>query len=30
MLLRAVQAAGVQLEAPPDIKEFPVHETFPR
>ncbi len=26
----AVEAAGVQLQAPPDIKEFPVHEHFPR
>ncbi|MCW2967277.1 MAG: hypothetical protein JWM71_1049 [Solirubrobacteraceae bacterium] len=24
----AVQQAGVQLQGPPDIKEFPVHETF--
>jgi hypothetical protein len=26
----SVEAVGVQLQAPPDIKEFPVHETFPR
>jgi quinol monooxygenase YgiN len=26
---KSVEAAGVQLQAPPDIKEFPVHETFP-
>lgn len=25
----AVGAAGVQMQAPPDVKEFPVHETFP-
>ena len=25
----SVGAAGVQLQAPPDVKEFPVHETFP-
>jgi hypothetical protein len=24
----AVQAAGVELEGPPDIKEFPVHDTM--
>ena len=24
----AVQASGVQLEAPPDIKEFPVHDMY--
>lgn len=24
----SVAAAGVALQAPPDIKEFPVHETF--
>ena len=26
----AVAASGVALQGPPDIKEFPVHETFPR
>jgi hypothetical protein len=26
---QSVQAAGVELQGPPDIKEFPVHETFP-
>ncbi len=26
---RSVQAASVQLQGPPDVKEFPVHETFP-
>jgi hypothetical protein len=26
----AVEAAGVQLQEPPDITEFPVHEHFPR
>jgi len=26
---QAVEASGVQPQAPPDIKEFPVHETFP-
>lgn len=26
----SVEAAGVQLQGPPDIKEFPVHEHFPR
>jgi hypothetical protein len=26
----SAEAAGVQLQAPPDVKEFPVHETFPR
>ncbi|MEA2158539.1 MAG: hypothetical protein QOD66_919 [Solirubrobacteraceae bacterium] len=26
----AVEAAGVQLQGAPDIKEFPVHEHFPR
>lgn len=26
----AVQAAGAELQSPPDIKEFPVHEHFPR
>jgi hypothetical protein len=25
----SVEAAGVQLQGPPDIKEFPVHEMFP-
>jgi len=25
-----VAAAGVELQGPPDVKEFPVHETFPR
>ncbi len=24
----SVAAAGVQLQGPPDIKQFPVHETF--
>jgi hypothetical protein len=24
----SVEKAGVQLQGPPDIKEFPVHETF--
>jgi hypothetical protein len=24
----AVTAAGVEMHGPPDIKEFPVHETF--
>ncbi|HEX4520284.1 MAG TPA: hypothetical protein VH063_11955 [Gaiellaceae bacterium] len=24
-----MQAAGVQLESPPDVKEFPVHEMIP-
>jgi hypothetical protein len=27
---RSVQAAGVELQGEPEIKEFPVHETFPR
>jgi hypothetical protein len=27
---QSVPAAGVELQAPPDIKEFPVHETFRR
>lgn len=26
---RSAEAAGVELQGPPDIKEFPVHETFP-
>jgi hypothetical protein len=26
----AAAAAGMESEGPPDIKEFPVHETFPR
>jgi hypothetical protein len=26
----AVAAAGVELQGAPDVKEFPVHETFPR
>ncbi len=26
---QSVQAAGVELQGPPDVKEFPVHETFP-
>ena len=26
---QSVEAAGVELQGPPDIKEFPVHETFP-
>jgi hypothetical protein len=25
---KAVAATGVQLQGPPDVKEFPVHETF--
>jgi hypothetical protein len=25
----SVAAAGVELQGPPDVKEFPVHETFP-
>ena len=25
---QSVEAAGVELQGPPDIKEFPVHETF--
>jgi hypothetical protein len=24
----AAQAAGVEMQGPPDVKEFPVHETF--
>jgi hypothetical protein len=27
---QAVTAAGVEMQGPPDVKEFPVHETFPR
>jgi hypothetical protein len=26
---QSVQAAGVELQGAPDIKEFPVYETFP-
>jgi hypothetical protein len=26
---RSVEAAGVELQSPPDVKQFPVHETFP-
>ena len=26
---QSVEAAGVELQGPPDIKEFVVHETFP-
>jgi len=26
----SVAAAGVRLQGPPDVKQFPVHETFPR
>lgn len=26
----SAEAAGVELQNAPDIKEFPVHETFPR
>jgi len=26
---QSVEAAGVELQGPPDIKEFPVHQTFP-
>jgi hypothetical protein len=26
---QGVAAAGVELQGPPDIKEFPVHETYP-
>jgi quinol monooxygenase YgiN len=26
----AVAASGYEMQGPPDIKEFPVHETFPR
>lgn len=26
---QSVQAAGVQLQGPPDIKEFPVYDTLP-
>jgi hypothetical protein len=25
---RSVEAAGIELQGPPDITEFPVHETF--
>jgi hypothetical protein len=25
----SVEASGVEVQGPPDIKEFPVHETFP-
>jgi hypothetical protein len=25
---QSVNAAGIQTQGPPDIKEFPVHETF--
>ncbi len=25
---KAVAAAGVEMQGPPDVKEFPVHETF--
>lgn len=25
----SVAAAGVELQGPPDVKEFPVHETYP-
>ncbi|MDQ6775064.1 MAG: hypothetical protein M3071_02340 [Actinomycetota bacterium] len=25
---KAVAAAGIEMQGPPDIKEFPVHETF--
>ena len=24
----SVAAAGIELQSPPDVKEFPVHETF--
>ena len=27
---QAVEASGVEMQGPPDIHEFPVHETFPR
>jgi catechol 2,3-dioxygenase-like lactoylglutathione lyase family enzyme len=27
---QAAEAAGIQLQGPPDITEFPVHETFSR
>jgi hypothetical protein len=27
---QAVAASGVEMQGPPDVKEFPVHETFPR
>ncbi len=26
----SVGAAGAELQGPPDVKEFPVHETYPR
>jgi hypothetical protein len=26
----SVEAAGIELQGPPDIKQFPVHEHFPR
>jgi hypothetical protein len=26
----AVEAAGAEMSGPPDVKEFPVHETYPR
>jgi hypothetical protein len=25
---QSVEAAGIEMQGPPDIKEFPVHETF--
>jgi hypothetical protein len=25
---QSVEAAGIELQGPPDIREFPVHETF--
>lgn len=28
VLGQAAEAAGIELQAPPDIKEFPVHEHF--
>jgi hypothetical protein len=28
-LQSSIAAAGVQMQGPPDVKEFPVHETFP-
>lgn len=27
---QSAEASGVELQGAPDIKEFPVHETFPR
>lgn len=27
-LVQAAKDAGVEMQGPPDIKEFPVHETF--